>query len=289
MALLTPVGGPTLPGLPAADRPLVVGVLNVTPDSFSDGGRFLDHRAAVAHGHRLAADGADLVDVGGESTRPGAGRVPAAEECRRVLPVVRDLTADGVPVSIDTTRAAVARAAVEAGAVLVNDVSGARQDPGMAGLLAGLRVACVLMHWRAPSAVMASFARYDDPAGDVVREVAERVDAVVAAGVDPAAIAVDPGIGFAKEAAHNWAVLAGVDRLAALGRPVMVGVSRKRFLGALLAGPDGQPRQPQDRDAASAAVAALVAARGVWAVRAHDARATRDAVEVGARWAREAT
>jgi dihydropteroate synthase len=282
------VTGPVLPGLPRADRPLVVGVLNVTPDSFSDGGRFLDHRSALAHGHRLVADGADVVDVGGESTRPGARRVAAEEECRRVLPVVRELAAAGIPVSVDTSRAPVARAAVEAGAVLVNDVSGGLQDPGMLPLLAELEVACVLMHWRAPSDVMASFARYDDPAGEVAREVADRVAAAVAAGIDEAAIAVDPGIGFAKEAHHNWVVLAGLDRLAALGRPVMVGVSRKRFLGALLAGPDGRPRDPEGRDVASAAVAALLAARGVWAVRAHDARATRDAVEVGLRWAREA-
>jgi dihydropteroate synthase len=158
----------------------------------------------------------------------------------------------------------------------------------MLPLLGELGVACVLMHWRAPSDVMTSYARYDDPVGEVVRELRERVEAAVAAGVDETVIAVDPGIGFAKEAEHNWAVLAGVDRLAGLGRPVMVGVSRKRFLGALLAGPDGQPRPPEDRDVASAAVAALLAARGVWAVRAHDARATRDAVEVGLRWAREA-
>ncbi|MGF1663682.1 MAG: dihydropteroate synthase [Kineosporiaceae bacterium] len=284
----TRVAGRVLPGLPRVDRPLVVGVVNVTPDSFSDGGRYLDHRAAVDHGRRLAADGADVVDVGGESTRPGAGRVPADEECRRVLPVVRDLAAGGIPVSVDTTRAAVARAAVEAGAVLVNDVSGGRQDPAMLPLLAELGVACVLMHWRAPSDVMGAFARYDDPVGEVVQEVRQRVGAAVAAGVDEAAIAVDPGIGFAKDADHNWAVLAGLERLASLGRPVMVGVSRKRFLGALLTGPDSRPRPPAGRDAASAAVAALLAARGVWAVRAHDARATRDAVEVGVRLAREA-
>jgi dihydropteroate synthase len=276
-----------LPGIPAADRPLVIGVVNVTPDSFSDGGRYLDHRAALAHGHRLAAAGADLVDVGGESTRPGAGRIPPDEECRRVLPVVRDLAADGVAVSIDTTRATVARAAVDAGAVLVNDVSGGRQDPLMLPLLAELGVACVLMHWRAPSDVMAAHARYDDPAGDVARELAERLAAAAAAGVAASAVAVDPGIGFAKDAGHNWAVLAGLDRVAALGRPILVGVSRKRFLGALLAAPDGTPRPAGQRDVASAALAALLAARGVWAVRAHDARGARDAVEVGVRWARE--
>lgn len=278
----------SLPGLPApAGRPLVVGVVNVTPDSFSDGGRYLDHAAAIAHGRRLVATGADVVDVGGESTRPGASRVEVGEECRRVLPVVRALAGEGVPVSIDTTRAEVARAAVAAGAVLVNDVSGGRQDPEMLSTIADVGVACVLMHWRAPSDVMDSHARYGDPAAEVAAELSERVAAALAAGVPGDRIAVDPGIGFAKDADHNWAVLAGIDAVASLGRPVLVGVSRKRFLGSLLAGPDGTPRPADGRDVASAAVAALLAARGVWAVRAHDARGTRDAVEVGARWARE--
>lgn len=278
-----------LAGLPASldavrGRPLVMGVLNVTPDSFSDGGRWLDPATAVAHGRRLVDDGADLVDVGGESTRPGAARVGVADECRRVLPVVSELAAAGVPVSVDTTRAAVAARAVEAGAVLVNDVSGGRQDPDMLPTIAGLAVACVLMHWRAPSAEMAGHAHYGDVTAEVTAETAARVEAAVAAGVAPERIAVDPGIGFAKTADHNWAVLAGLGAFAAIGRPVLVGVSRKRFLGDLLPGSDGTPRPPEGRDTASAAVAAILATQGVWAIRAHDARATRDAVEVGARW-----
>jgi dihydropteroate synthase len=276
-------------GLPAAlaglRRPLVVGVLNVTPDSFSDGGRWLDPGRAIERGLRLVADGADLIDVGGESTRPGAGRVDADEECRRVFPVVTGLAREGVPVSIDTTRSAVATVAVQGGAVVVNDISGGGQDPAMLPAVARLGVPYVLTHWRAPPDRMAEHARYHDPAAEVAAEVEARLEAAVAAGVDREAIAVDPGIGFAKESEHNWAVLAGIDRLASLGRPILVGVSRKRFLGSLLAGPDGTPRPVAERDVASAALAALLTVRGVWAIRAHDARATRDAVEVARRLA----
>jgi len=277
-----------LSGLPArlseTGRPLVLAVLNVTPDSFSDGGRWFDTASAIERGRQLAAAGGDIVDVGGESTRPGAERVEAAEELRRVLPVVSALAAEGIAVSIDTMRAEVAQAAVSAGAVLINDVSGGLADPAMAGTVAGLGCPYVLMHWRAPAARMAEHAGYHDPVGEVLAELSGRLDAMVGAGVAPERIALDPGIGFAKDAEHNWAVLAGLDRLATLGRPMLVGVSRKRFLGTLLSDADG-PRPVDRRDGASAVLAGLLAAAGVWAVRAHDAAATRDALLVGAAWA----
>jgi len=272
------------PGLPRPGRCVVVGVLNVTPDSFSDGGRFLDHDDAVAHGIALHRAGADLVDVGGESTRPGAGRVEPDVETARVLPVVRELAAAGVPVSIDTTRAVVAEAALGAGAGVVNDVSGGLADPDMAAVVAGARVPWILMHWRGPSVGMDGLASYDDVVDEVRAELVQRVDAAVLAGVDPALLVLDPGLGFAKNAAHNWALLRGLDALVALGFPVLVGASRKRFLGQLLAAADGAPRPPAGRDAATAAVSALAADAGVWGVRVHEVTSTLDALAVGAAW-----
>ena len=272
------LGLPT--ALAAPGRCLVMGVVNVTPDSFSDGGRWFEADAAIEHGLQLIADGADLLDVGGESTRPGADRIPVGEELRRVLPVVRELSAAGVVVSIDTMRAEVASAALAAGARLVNDVSGGLADPAMAGLVAAARVPFVLMHWRGQSATMDEMARYDDVVDDVSTELAARLDALVAAGVDPRQVVLDPGLGFAKRAEHNWQLLAGLDRLVGLGRPLLVGASRKRFLGALLAGPDGSPAGPEGRDAATAATSALAADAGVWAVRVHEVRASADAVRV---------
>jgi len=271
---------------PLADhgRTLVLGVLNVTPDSFSDGGRYADVADAVAHGLLLHRQGADIVDVGGESTRPGASRVAAAEEIRRVLPVVAELAANGVPVSIDTTRAAVAERALTVGAALVNDVSGGQADPGMAAVLADAGVPWVLMHWRGPSATMDQLTAYDDVVADVGAELCRCVDAAVAGGVDPARLVLDPGLGFAKRAEHNWALLHSLDRLGALGFPILLGASRKRFLGHLLAGPDGAPRPPAECDAATAAVTTLAAAAGVWGVRVHDVPASVDAVRVAAAW-----
>jgi dihydropteroate synthase len=260
----------------------VMGVLNVTPDSFSDGGRWLDPAAAVRHGRRLVAEGADVVDVGGESTRPGAARVPVEEELRRVVPVIRELVAEGVPVSIDTMRAQVAAAALEAGAAIVNDVSGGRADPSMAALAAGARVPFVVMHWRGPSATMEGLTGYDDVAEDVVAELGRSIELLLAAGVDEACLVLDPGLGFAKRAEHNWTVLAALDRVLGMGYPVLLGASRKRFLGSLLAGPDGVPAPVEERDAASAAVSALAAAAGVWCVRVHAVRPSRDAVMVAA-------
>jgi dihydropteroate synthase len=280
------VSGPRAAGggvdVPRPGRCAVVGILNVTPDSFSDGGRFLDLDHAVAHGIAMREAGADLVDVGGESTRPGAARIDTAEELRRVLPVVRDLVADGVPVSIDTTRAAVAEAVLEAGATVVNDVSGGLADAAMARVVAEARVPWILMHWRGHSARMGALATYEDVLAEVRAELVARVDAAVLAGVDPGRIVLDPGLGFAKTAAHNWALLRRLDVLLALGFPVLVGASRKRFLGELLAGDDGAPRPPDGREVASAAITALVAAAGAWGVRVHDVASSMDAVAVAA-------
>jgi dihydropteroate synthase len=258
----------------------VLGILNVTPDSFSDGGLFVTPDDAVAHGVALRAAGADLVDVGGESTRPGAGRVDPTDERARVLPVVRDLVAAGVPVSIDTTRAAVAEAAVEAGATVVNDVSGGLADPAMARVVAQARVPWILMHWRGHSDRMADLATYEDVLGEVRSELVARVDAAVLAGVDPDRIVVDPGIGFAKTAAHNWALLRRLDVLVGLGFPVLVGASRKRFLGELLADATGTPRPTAGRETATAVLTALAAVAGAWGVRVHDVGASMDAVAV---------
>ena len=272
-----------MPGLPAPGRCLVIGVLNVTPDSFSDGGRFIDPEAALAHGLALVAAGADVVDVGGESTRPGAGRVDATEERRRIEPVVRGLAAAGVIVAVDTTRAAVAEAALAAGAALVNDVSAGSADPDMLRVVAAARVPYVLMHSRGPSSDMAERAQYADVVGEVATELRERRDAAVAAGIEPECIVLDPGLGFAKRPEHNWTLLRALPALHALGHPLVIGGSRKAFLGALLATEAG-PRPTAAREAATTALSALSAAGGVWAVRVHEPRASRDAVEVAAAW-----
>nr|WP_188484650.1 dihydropteroate synthase [Cellulomonas carbonis] len=261
-----------------------MGVVNVTPDSFSDGGRWFEPTAAVAHGMRLLAEGADLLDVGGESTRPGASRVPVEEELRRVLPVVRELTDAGAVVSVDTTRARVAQAAVGAGAVVVNDVSGGLADPDMGRVAAATGAVYVAMHWRGHGDVMDDLATYDDVVADVRDELAARVDALLADGVRLEQLVLDPGLGFAKPGSDNWPLLAHLDALIALGRPVLVGASRKRFLGHLLADAAGQPAPPHRRDDATAAVSALAAAAGAWCVRVHDVAPTADAVRVGAAW-----
>jgi dihydropteroate synthase len=263
---------------------VLVGVLNVTPDSFSDGGRYLSVDDAIAHGVRMAADGADLVDVGGESTRPGADRVPAPEECRRVLPVIGELAARGVACSVDTTRAQVAEEALAAGATVVNDVSGGLADAAMAKTVAGAGVPWILMHWRGHSNRMADLAVYSDVVAEVRDELMARVDAAVAAGVDPANLVIDPGLGFAKRAEHNWRLLRRLDVLLELGFPVLVGASRKSFLGRLLADANGVPRPAKGREVATASVSALAAAAGVWGVRVHDVAASRDAVRVGGAW-----
>lgn len=277
-----PIGLP--PSLAALQRTVVMGVLNVTPDSFSDGSRWLDPAIAVAHGTRMHRDGADIVDVGGESTRPGARRIDEEEELARVLPVVAGLVAAGVPVSIDTTRPVVAQAALDSGACLVNDVSGGRADPDMLGWLAGVDVPYVAMHWRGPSDVMAGLAVYSDAVSDVKAELHDRLLAISGAGVDLNRVIIDPGLGFAKEAEHNWALLHGIDVLHSLGLPMLIGASRKRFLGTLLADEDGHPRPVEQRDYATDAITALAAGAGVWGVRVHDVRGSRDAVTVAAAW-----
>jgi len=276
-------------GLPRPDRALVMGVLNVTPDSFSDGGRYVDPVRALEHGRQLVADGADLVDVGGESTRPGARRPSPQEELDRVLPVVQALAGEGVSVSVDTMRASVARAAVAAGAVLVNDVSGGRADEDMLATVARLGATrgttYVLMHWRAHSLRMQQHAEYGDVVGEVLRELAEQLGAARDAGIAPGRIAVDPGIGFSKTAEQNWDVLAGMERLHELGHPVLIATSRKRFLGSLLADANGELRPPEGREDGTTASSALAAAAGAWCIRAHAVRANLDAVRVAARWA----
>lgn len=267
-------------GLPEWDRCAVMGVVNVTPDSFSDGGHWFDTTAAIKHGLELVAEGADLVDVGGESTRPGASRVDEAEELRRVIPVVRGLASEGVTVSVDTMRAGVAEQSVAAGAALVNDVSGGLADPGMIPVVADAGVPFVVMHWRGFSESMNSRAVYGDVVGEVVAELRARMEAVIDGGVDPERLVIDPGLGFAKDAAQDLALVAHLDRLHDLGRPLLVAASRKRFLGHVLADEGGTPPPARERDAATAAVSALSAGAGAWAVRVHDVRPTADAVRV---------
>jgi dihydropteroate synthase len=257
-----------------------MGVLNVTPDSFSDGGRWTELADATAHARQMYADGATIIDVGGESTRPGAARVDAATERARVLPAIVDLAAAGVPTSIDTTRAAVAEAAVTAGAWLVNDVSGGLADPDMARVVADAGCPWVLMHWRGHSRRMADLATYRDVVADVRDELSARADGAIRAGVDPGNIVVDPGLGFAKTAEHNWRLSAHLDAFIALGFPVLFGASRKSYLGALLADADGKPRPVGGREAATLATSLLAVQAGVWGVRVHDVRATVDALRV---------
>ncbi|MFD7995397.1 dihydropteroate synthase [Streptomyces mexicanus] len=267
-------------GLPAWDRCAVMGVVNVTPDSFSDGGRWFDTTTAVKHGLDLVAQGADLVDVGGESTRPGAPRVDEAEELRRVIPVVRGLASEGVTISVDTMRARVAEQALAAGAALVNDVSGGLADPAMVPVVADAGAPFVVMHWRGFLQGAAVHGVYDDVVTEVVDELHARVEAVLEGGIGPDRIVIDPGLGFSKEAEHDLTLLAHLDRLLSLGHPLLVAASRKRFLGRVLAGPEGAPPPARERDAATAAVSALAAQAGAWAVRVHEVRATADAVRV---------
>jgi dihydropteroate synthase len=260
-------------------RTLVMGVVNVTPDSFSDGGEWFEPDAAVEHGHDLIAARADLIDVGGESTRPGAPRPPVEEEKRRVLPVVAALAEAGAVVSIDTMRADVAAEAIERGAAMVNDVSGGLADPRMLPLVAERAVPYVAMHWRGHSVDMQSRAVYRDVVAEVCRELAVRRDAAVAAGVRPERIVLDPGLGFAKTAEHSWTLLAHLDTLAGLGHPVLVGASRKAFLGRLGRSEGEPPAPPRQRDDATVATSVLAALAGVWAVRVHDVVATRSALD----------
>ena len=266
------------------ERTLIMGILNVTPDSFSDGGRWSTLDAALEHAAELTAQGADLIDIGGESTRPGADRVAVAEEQRRVLPLVRELTRGGIAVSVDTMNASTALAAAHAGAAVINDVSGGLADPDMTRVAIETGLPFVVMHWRGHSAEMAAKARYSDVVADVRRELEYRVAELIVHGVDPAKIIVDPGIGFSKNAEHNWALLGNYGELASLGLPVLVAASRKGFLAPLV----GAGAAPDARDAPSAVVAAIAAAQGAWAVRVHNVAETRSALDVADAWRRGA-
>jgi dihydropteroate synthase len=265
-----------------SDRIAVMGVLNVTPDSFSDGGRYVTPDDAVAHAIRMRDEGADLIDVGGESTRPGAERVAASVETARVLPVIKALAAEGIVISVDTYRGAVAAAALDAGAQVINDVSGGLGDPDMARVARDAGCPWVLMHWRGHSKIMRELAVYSDVVGDVRRELLARVDAAVAAGIDPDQLVIDPGLGFAKTAEHDWPLLRHLSTFVEVGLPVLVGASRKSFLGRLLAAPDGTPRPVGEREDATTAITTYAALCGVWGVRVHDVRPNVDAALVAA-------
>jgi dihydropteroate synthase len=280
---------PVVPGLPQPGRTLVVGVVNVTPDSFSDGGEWLEPNAAIAHGLELLEEGADVVDVGGESTRPGATRPEVSEELRRVLPVIGELVAAGACVSVDTMRTQVAEPAIAAGARVVNDVSGGQADPAMLRLIAESGLAYVCMHWRGHSEDMQSKASYADVVADVVAELRTQLDEADRAGIAADKVIIDPGFGFAKTAEHNWELLDRLDEFDVLQRPLLVGVSRKTFLGRLLAKPDGIPRPPKLRDDATTALTTMLALRRVWGVRVHAVRASRDAIAVAERLLEQGT
>lgn len=271
-------------GLPALERPLVMGVVNVTPDSFSDGGRFHQVDAAVAHGVALIEQGADLLDIGGESTRPGATRPLVAEELARVVPVITELVERGARVSVDTMRAEVAEAALRAGAVLVNDVSGGLADPALVSVVAEHSAAYVAMHWRAHATEMQSRATYTDVVAEVLDELRRRVESALQAGVAPDRLAVDPGLGFAKLPVHNWKLLRHLGELDALELPLLIGASRKSFLGSLLADADGTPRATEEREDAGVALSTLAASAGVWCLRVHEVRRCVDALKVVAAW-----
>jgi len=269
-------------GVPPAVRSTrVMGIVNVTPDSFSDGGRWDTTEAAVAHGRHLVEHGADILDIGGESTRPGATRPLVAEELDRVVPVIRELATDGLLVSVDTMRAEVAAAAIDAGAAIVNDVSGGLADPRILDVVADSDASYVAMHWRAHADRMRDFTDYspDGVVACVRRELAERLDAVLAAGVPRERVVLDPGLGFAKRPGHNWELLGALDALRELDCPLLVGASRKSFLGSLLA-VDGVPRPVDQREHAHVALVTLLALRGVDLLRVHDVRATKDALAV---------
>jgi len=275
--MLQPSGLPD--NLRNLDRTLVMGVLNVTPDSFSDGGRFNDPEIATNHALQMIKDGADIIDIGGESTRPGSERISVQAELDRVLPVIAALVDSGVAISIDTMRAEVAQAAVAAGACMVNDVSGGKSDPEILEYVASLSTPYILMHWRGPSNIMNTLTDYQDVVADVTNEISKQVDVAVAAGIARERIVIDPGIGFAKTVDQNWPILKHLDVLEELGLPILMGASRKKFLGELLI-KDGVPRNSDERESATTAISTLMAARGLWAVRVHDVKSSSDAIAV---------
>ena len=249
---------------------LVMGILNVTPDSFADGGLHYDTEIAIARGMEMIDEGVDIIDVGGESTRPGADRVSEEEEQARVLPVIRALAESKVAISIDTMRASTARLAVEAGASIVNDVSGGAADPDMFATVADLGCKYTLMHWRGHSKDMNSLAIYGDVVADVIEEVTVQLDKALAAGIKREDIILDPGIGFAKDSEHNWEILNRIEEFVALGYPVLIGHSRKRFLGG---------DSPDGREEATVAVTQSLVGKGIWAVRVHGVKANVEVVK----------
>ncbi len=267
-------------------RTLVMGIINVTPDSFSDGGENAATESAVMRGIQMIREGVDIIDIGGESTRPGAPRISAEEEKARVLPVLRALSDYDTVLSIDTMRAEVAEEAIAAGASIVNDVSGGLADSDMPRLIADVRVPYVVMHWRGFSDSMQKLAVYEVTAKEVRHELAERIEKLTKAGVEIDQLILDPGLGFAKEPDHNWDVLQAIESFEKLKRPLLVGASRKRFLGTLLNDGEGD-RDVKEREAATIAVTTMLAERKVWGVRVHNVRDSRDAIEVVTRWGKK--
>jgi dihydropteroate synthase len=246
---------------------IVMGILNVTPDSFADGGRHNDFEAAVNHAHEMLAEGVDIIDIGGESTKPGVERVSEEEELARVIPVIKELAKTGARISIDTMRASTARAAIKAGAQIINDVSGGLADPEMLPTAAQLGVPYIAMHWRGHSKDMNSRAVYGDVVKDVISELQERISAALDAGITKKNLMIDPGIGFAKDAQHNWEIIDSIDEFVALGYPVLVGGSRKRFLGG---------DNPDEREAATIELTKRLSTSGIWGVRVHSVKAHKD-------------
>jgi len=278
--MLKPSGLPSQ--LANLNHTLVMGVLNVTPDSFSDGGKFIDTQTALNHAMQMVSDGADVIDVGGESTRPGAERISVQTELDRVIPVISELASKNILVSIDTMRAEVANRAVQAGAIMINDVSGGKADREMFEFLVENNLPYIMMHWRGHSTEMMNLTNYDDVVLDVCAELQMQVNTAVAAGIDLSRIALDPGIGFAKTTQQNWPILAQLDELKELGLPLLIGASRKKFLGDLLS-VNGVPRDTLGREAATIAITTLSAAQSIWAVRVHDVKSSSDAVRVVSR------
>ena len=242
---------------------LIMGILNVTPDSFADGGRHNDFDAAVTRGLEMIAEGVDIIDIGGESTRPGADRVSEEEEIARTIPVITELAKHGTRISIDTMRATTAEAAIIAGALIINDVSGGLADPHMLQTAARLKVPYIAMHWRGASKDMNSKAIYDDVVTDVISELQERISAALDAGIQPGNLIIDPGLGFAKDADHNWKIIDAIDSFVELGYPVLIGASRKRFLGG---------DSPDEREQATIDLTKRLATTGIWAVRVHSVK-----------------
>jgi dihydropteroate synthase len=268
------------PAASSRRRPVIVGVLNVTPDSFSDGGKFLDVDAAIAHAVSLRAAGADFIDVGGESTRPGAARLDPKAERKRVMPVLKALVERQIPVSVDTMNASTAQAAADAGVLVVNDVSGGLADPEMFRTVAETGVHYIASHWRGPSATMDAEAVYKNVVFEVRDALKARIAEMLVWGISPDKIVLDPGLGFAKTADHNWALLKALPRLESIGYPLLIGASRKRFLAPFAE--EGAPTT--ERDFATAIVSALAAQAGVWGLRVHDVASTAAALDVWSAW-----